>query len=246
MNTYSEKINIKSYHTNKFGQASFTSIFNIMIEAAWAHAQVMDWGYDSLKSNNLIWVLSRLYVKIEKYPVWQDEITLKTWSAGTDGMYAYREYFIEDKNGNVIISGSTAWLILDFETRKIFRLSEYRNTFPRFSVSAACRNPKRIKPDKHINEINYLPVNYSDIDVNQHLNSVKYIERILDFYGFEFLNKHEPEEIEINYIKEGQSEDMVGVSLLKLADNEYLNCVVRKSDESDLCAVRIKWRERKL
>lgn len=244
MNSFKEKIAIKSYHTNKFGQASFTSILNILIEAAWAHAQVMDWGYDNLKSNNLIWVLSRLYLKAEKIPVWQDQIILNTWSAGTDGMYAYREYLIEDLNGNVILTASTAWLILDFESRKIFRLSEYRNTFPKSSNPVICRNPKRIKPEKHVDEIIYLPVNYSDIDVNQHFNSVKYVERIFDFYGIDFLNIYEPLEFEVNYIKEGQIGDKVGVSSFKLGDNEFLNCVVRESDGADLCAIRIVWKKR--
>ena len=68
MEKYQEQISIKSYHTNQYGQASISSLFNILIEAAWAHAQVMDWGYDSLKSNNLFWVLSRMYFQVEKYP----------------------------------------------------------------------------------------------------------------------------------------------------------------------------------
>jgi len=183
MEKYTEHLSIKSYHTNQYGQASIASIFNILIEAAWAHAQVMDWGYDSLKSNNLFWVLSRMYFHIEKYPAWQDKITLNTWSAGTDGIYAYREYIVENEKGEILLKASSAWLILDLETHKIFRLSDFRTTFPKRIDSKACRNPRRIKPDIHTEVLNYYPVLFSELDINQHFNSVKSVERVLDDFG---------------------------------------------------------------
>ena len=244
MEKYQEQISIKSYHTNQYGQASISSLFNILIEAAWAHAQVMDWGYDSLKSNNLFWVLSRMYFQVEKYPSWQDQITLNTWSAGTDGIYAYREYILENDKGEVILRASSAWLILDMETRKIFRLSEFRDTFPKRIDANACRAPKRIKPDAHSETLNYYPVLFSELDINQHFNSVKYVERVLDDFGIDFLNTHEPAELEVNYLKEGQAGDWIAVTNTKLSESENLNCLVRQSDGADLCVMRIIWRER--
>ena len=245
MEKYQEQIAIKSYQTNQYGKASIASLFNILIEAAWAHAQVMDWGYDSLKSNNLFWVLSRMYFQVEKYPEWQDEITLNTWSAGTDGVYAYREYIVEDQNGGVLLRASSAWLILDMETRKIFRLSDFRATFPKRIDANACRNPKRIKPDIHPEPLNYNPVLFSELDINQHFNSVKSVERVLDDFGIEFLNSNEPAELEINYLKEGVSEDNIAVTRTQISENETQNCLIRESDGADLCVMRIVWRKRK-
>jgi medium-chain acyl-[acyl-carrier-protein] hydrolase len=244
MEKYQEQLSIKSYHTNQYGQASISSLFNILIEAAWAHAQVMDWGYDSLKNNNLFWVLSRMYFQVEKYPAWQDQITLNTWSAGTDGMYAYREYILENEKGEVILRASSAWLILDMETRKIFRLSEYRDTFPKRIDADACRAPKRIKPDTHPENLNYFPVLFSELDINKHFNSVKYMERVLDDFGIDFLNNHEPAELEVNYLKEGQAGDRIAVTYTQLSESENLNCLVRESDGADLCVMRIVWRDR--
>lgn len=245
MEKYQEKLTIKSYQTNQYGKASIASLFNILIEAAWAHAQVMDWGYDSLKNNNLFWVLSRMYFQVEKYPAWQDEITLSTWSAGTDGMYAYREYIVEDEKGEVLLRASSAWLILDMETRRIFRLSDYRSTFPKRIEPNACRNPKRIKPGLHPENMVFYPVLFSDLDINQHFNSVKYVERVLDDFGIEYLNTHEPSELEVNYLKEGQAGDSIAVTSTQLSESEHLNTLVRKSDNADLCVMRIGWRERR-
>lgn len=246
MEKYREQLSIKSYYTNLYGKASIASLFNILIEAAWAHAQVMDWGYDNLKSNNLFWVLSRMYFQFEKYPVWQDKVTLYTWSAGTDGIYAYREYILENEQGEIILRASSAWLILDLETHKIFRLSDFRATFPRHIDSKACRNPKRIKPDVHSDHLIFSPVLFSELDINQHFNSVKYVERVLDDFGIDFLNIHELSELEVNYLKEGQAGDRIAVSRSRISENEYLNCLVREADGVDLCVMRIVWRRRSL
>lgn len=244
MEKYQEQLAIKSYHTNQYAKASIVSLFNILIEAAWAHAQVMDWGYDNLKSNNLFWVLSRIYFQVEKYPAWQDKITLNTWSAGTDGIYAYREYIVENDRGEIFLRASTAWLILDMETRKIFRLSDLRATFPKRIDFSACRNPKRIKPNLHPENLHFYPVLFSELDINQHFNSVKYLERVLDDFGIEFLNNFEPAELEVNYLKEGQAGDWIAVTRSQISENEFLNCLVRESDGADLCAMRIVWRAR--
>lgn len=245
MEKYQEKLTVKSYQTNQYGKASIAALFHIMLEAAWAHAQIMDWGYDDLKNHNLFWVLSRFYLQVEKYPAWQDEITLNTWSAGTDGMYAYREYILEDSKGEIILKASSAWLILDMETRKIFRLSDYKATFPKRIDANACRNPKRLKPDAHVAELNFYSVLFSELDINKHFNSVKYVERMLDDYGIDFLNENEPAEMEVNYLKEAIAGDSVAVTRTQLSDNEYLNCLVRQSDAADLCVIWTVWRERK-
>lgn len=244
MEKYQEKLTIKSYQTNQYGKASIVALFNVMLEAAWAHAQIMDWGYDDLKDHNLFWVLSRFYLQIEKYPAWQDELTLNTWSAGTDGMYAYREYIVEDSNGKIILKASSAWLILDMETRKIFRLSDYKATFPKRAEANACRNPKRIKPDAHLPNQSYFPVLFSELDINKHFNSVKYVERVLDDFGIDFLNENEPAELEVNYLKEAVAGDQIAVMRTQLSASESLNCLVRESDGVDLCVMRIAWRKR--
>jgi acyl-ACP thioesterase len=244
MEKFQEKIVIKSYQTNQYGKASISALFHIMLEAAWAHAQIMDWGYDDLKNNNLFWVLSRFYLQVEKYPAWQDEITLNTWSAGTDGMYAYREYIIEDSKGEIILKGSSAWLILDMDSRKIFRLSDYKTTFPKRIDPNACRNPKRIKPDLHSGDLNFYPVLFSDLDINKHFNSVKYVERVLDDFGIDFLNAHEPAELEVNYLKEAIAGDSIAVTRTQLSEAESMNCLVRESDGADLCVMRMVWKPR--
>jgi len=244
MEKYTETIQIHSFQTNQFAEASIPSIFNHMLEAAWAHAQTLDWGYDLLQKHHMFWVLSRLYVEIKKLPKWQDTITLNTWSAGTDGMYAYREFILTDEKGETILTANTAWLILDTESKKIVMLRDQKDTFPRFSGHGICREPKRLRHKVDKSDLTYKPVKYSDIDINHHFNSVKALERILDDYGIEFQNAYAPETIEINYLKEGLPGDHLAVVKDWAEDEKYQSTIVREDDGAELSTFEIVWKKK--
>lgn len=244
MEKYIRKIDIESYHTDQYGKASICSLFHFMLEAAWAHAQIMDWGYDQLRSHHMFWVLSRFYVIVEKYPSWQDQITLNTWSAGTDGIYAYREFILENEKGDVLLRANSAWLILDMESKKIILLKDYMATFPRYNGVSACREPERLRPGKTEEVPVFSPILFSDLDINRHFNSVKALERVIDHFGIDFLNRYEPETIEINYLKEGLAGDSLGILCRQTAENTYLASIVRENDLVLLSTMQVCWRKR--
>ncbi len=241
---YEKEFVVHSYEVNRFGQASLCSIFNFLNEIAWEHAQKLNWGFDALKNHHLFWVLSRISLQIEKYPKWQEKFTLHTWPRGTDGMYAYREFRGESSTGETIFRASSAWLILDLDTKRIFRLGNLRDEFPNLTDEMDIERPEKIKLQGHSSELSFEPVHFTDIDVNQHFNSVRFVERALNRIGIDFLNQHEAQQMEVNYLKEGLPEDRLAVSRTNITDSEDLITLVRESDEADLCAIRIKWRQR--
>lgn len=235
---------IHSYETNRYGNASLSSIFNFLIEIAWEHAQVLDWGFDALKRNNYFWVLSRMYIKIEKYPRWQDKVTVKTWPTGTESIYAFREYEVINPEGEVIIRASSAWLILDLDTKRIIRPDSLSDSFQKFAQHKICRYPDRFKANGKAEDLQFSPVLFTDLDINQHFNSVKFVERALNFYGIDFLNENIVSEIEVNYLKEGMPEDSIAVSLIQISENEDMVSLVRESDQIDLCIMKITWKRK--
>ena len=240
---YCRDFTIHSYETNRFGKASLSSVFNFFIEIAWEHAQKLDWGFDALKRNNYFWVLSRIYIQVEKYPAWQEKITVETWTTGTEGIYALREFAIKDELGEVIIRASSAWLILDLESKKIIRPDSLTENFQNFAEAKICRHPVKIRVNGKNGNLIFVPVNFTDLDINQHFNSVKFVERALNNFGIPFLSGNEVSEIEVNYLKEGLPEDSLAVSRIPVSENEDMVLLVREADGADLCAMKIIWRK---
>jgi acyl-ACP thioesterase len=237
------QINTKSYFINRFGKISTSYLFYQMQEIAWEHAKILGFGYENLHSDQQFWVLSRLLVKINRRPEWKEDFTLETWSRGTDGFYGYRDFNFVDESGQTIIKATSSWLVLDLKTKRIVRLSDF-NDFPKHEERVFSNNAGKVKSPKSEEVLKFTPVLFNEIDINQHFNTGRYIERIIDSYDFEFHEKNELVEFEINFLKEGLSTDCLAVKKQQLDKYNHLCSVVRESDGVELVRARLVWNAR--
>ena len=62
---------------------------------------------------------------MEEYvaPKYNDEIKVETWSRKIEKLYAYRDFQIKDKEGNVIVIGTSRWIFVNTERRRPVRLT---------------------------------------------------------------------------------------------------------------------------
>ncbi|MEZ5105101.1 MAG: thioesterase [Draconibacterium sp.] len=235
-------LSTKSYFIDRSGKLSISYMFYQMQEIAWEHAALLGFGYEKLKQDQQFWVLSRLWVKINRRPEWAEDFSLETWSRGTDGFYGYRDFNFTDKTGNKIIQATSSWLVLDAKTKRIVRLTDFNN-FPKYEESVFGENAGRIKPPQSEDNLEFTPVLFNEIDINQHFNSGRYIERIIDSYSFEFHKKYDLVEFEVNFLKEGMPNDRLSV---KKEQNESVHfcSVVRESDGIELIRAKLIWEEK--
>ncbi len=241
---YEHKILVKSYNINRYGELSTSFLFYQMQEIAWEHAHVLGFGYDHLKEDQLFWVLSRLWVKVERIPVWKDNLTLETWSRGTDGFFGYRDFRFFDESGKVIIKATSSWLVLDAASKRIRRLSDFNNFAP-YEESIFGFNAPKVESPVQGPVLDYTPVLFNEIDINQHFNTGRYLERIIDSYDFDFHGSFELIEFEVNFAKEGMPSDRLAVRKQFLDRLNHLCSVVRESDGAELIRVRLIWKERR-
>ncbi|SHF32679.1 Acyl-ACP thioesterase [Mariniphaga anaerophila] len=237
-------LSTRSYFINRFGKLSTSFMFYQMQDIAWEHAAKLGFGYDNLKQDEQFWVLSKLLVKIDRRPVWGEDFALETWSRGTDGFFGYRDFNFVDKQGANIIQATSSWLVLDAKSKRIVRLNDFTN-FPKYEESVFGNNAGKVSTPKSNDKLEFTPVRFNEIDINQHFNSGRYIERIIDSFSFDFHQANELIEFEVNFLKEGMPADRLAVKKQVLDENHYMCSVVRESDGADLIRVRLVWKKRK-
>jgi medium-chain acyl-[acyl-carrier-protein] hydrolase len=241
---YSKNLSTRSFYINRYGRLSTSFLFYQMQDLAWEHAHVLGLGYEQLKQEQQFWVLSRLWVKISRRPVWGEDFTLETWSRGTDGFFAYRDYQFLDGKGHIITQATSSWLVLDVRTKRIVRLTDFKN-FPTYGESVFGENAHRIRSPKSDAEPVFTPVRFNEIDINQHFTTGRYLERILDSYDFAFHEAYELIELEINLSREGLPGDYLAVRKEVTDPLSHLCSVVRHSDGADLARARLGWAPRR-
>lgn len=243
MNVHRQEISTKSYFVNRFGKLSTSYLFWQIQDIAWEHAEMLGVGFDNLQKEEQFWVLSRMLIKIDRRPAWGEKFTIETWPTGSDGFLAHRDIRFIDENGKHIIKATTSWLILDVKTKRILRFEDFRD-FPFHDERVFEDFAGKVKPPKSDETSAFSPVLFNEIDVNQHFNSGRYLERIIDSYDFGFHEDFELKELEINFVKEGVPADNLSVKKQFLDKNNHICSVVRESDGANLIRARLVWDSR--
>jgi medium-chain acyl-[acyl-carrier-protein] hydrolase len=245
---FDKEYRIHVYETGPDGKLNLYSLFNYMQDIASDHAVKLGFGRDDLMRDNRFWVLSRMYAEIEEWPLWEDRILVRTWPNGTDKLFALRNYEVSYPDGKHVASGTSSWLILDQNTRRVQRpdsiLSAYNPDL--HPDSSTVRYASKLEPatgDCVVSPV--FRVRVSDLDVNFHTNNVRYLKWVSDSYGLDFMMKNLPRSAEINYLAESRFDEeiLINTSVDKEDKRIYNHSVFRKNDDKELCRIRIEWKE---
>jgi acyl-ACP thioesterase len=235
------------YETGPDGKLSLYSMFDFFQDIASDHAVKLGYGRDDLLRHNNFWVLSRIYAEIDQWPEWGNTITLKTWPRGTEKLFALRDFEVRFPDGKILARATSSWLIIDMTSRRIQlpddTLSSYRSLITR--AGALPRNAMKIEPASpdgySARELN---VRISDLDVNLHTNNVGYLKWVTDSYDLDFVMNNIPYSAEINYLAESRFNDKIRIRISEEKGTEKIfnHSILRISDETELCRIRIKWK----
>ena len=238
------------YDTSADEKLSLCSLFNYMQDVAAEHAIKLGYGRDELMKGNHFWVLSRMYAEIREWPFRDETILVRTWPYGTEGVFALRFYEVRYPDGRLIASASSSWLIIDATTRKIQRPDEKLSVYNSLKEKEAFLVRTAGKLDDQLRDGELSPefrVKPSDLDVNLHTNNVNYLKWTIDAYDFDFMMKHVPSSVEINYL----AESMLGENIIIRSSREagnglfYRHSIFRTTDSRELCRIRLEWKEHK-
>lgn len=243
--TYISEYEVLSCHCDPYSNLRASALCTFLQEIAWLHSEKMGIGWEDLMDQyKFFWALTRMKVKVYNPPQWGDIITIKTWSRGTDGVQFFRDWQVFDAQGNICAIGSSIWIIMSSETRKVQRTAFLAEKFPLQGEQVFPGKMKKIPALKNPEYSVYTPIKYSELDVNMHMNNVSYLIRFLDEESFEFRKEMQIDELELNFQHETTAGTFIKVGREKSESGVYLYNIVRKSDDCELCKGKVIWKPR--
>jgi len=238
------KYRVHTYETDAKANLGIVHLFNYLQDIAARHAVELHFGKEDLQKSNMFWVLSRIYCRMDHLPVWNDEIMVRTWPRGMDRLFALRDYEISDSSGNRIGGATSSWLMLNIESRRPVRpdhLVELLKGNPPLKPSLE-RNAAKLSPSAESKyQSQPLQVKFSDLDVNMHVNNVRYLQWAIDTYPLDFMIDKEARTVEINFLAETLPGEEVFVTATEEESGIFNHTVVSNNDNRDLCRLRIEW-----
>lgn len=245
---FEKSYTIPVYDSDSKGRLSAFSLFNYIQDIASEHAELLHFGRGDLQRSNQFWILSRLYAEIERFPLWGETVILRTWPRGTEGLFALRDIEANSKDGGKVAGATTSWVIVDSETRRPQRpdslLERMNLNFPdRRTTNRNAGKPGAV--EQPFTESPTFIVKPSDLDVNQHVNNVKYIQWVTDTFNVSFLSDYSPKTVEVSYLSESVEGDRILIRSNEPTEenNWSLHSVIRIDDGRELCRIMISWHQ---
>lgn len=199
---------------------------NHLLNAADFHSNDRGYGMNYLMPRHKTWVLSRLAIEMQEMPKFYDKFTVETWVESAMKYFTSRNFKIcaSASDGSeaekVYGYGKSVWAMIDTETRQpvdIFSIhdgliKEYIETEKPCPIAAS----SRVKMGKDAELVRTIHTYYNDVDVNGHINSVKYIEHVLDLFDLDYYKTHFLQRFEIAYVAESHQGDLLNFYLEKV------------------------------
>lgn len=235
---------VEPFHVDFTGHIFLGVLGNHLLNAAGKHSQKRGWGIGALNETQHTWVLSRLSIEMNEMPQQYETIQIKTWVEGVMKLFTSRNFAILRPDGTAYGYARSIWAMIDINNRKpCDLLTLYNGDILNYVVSEeenvcpiAGHGRFRFKEPKLVRTIDTY---YSDTDINGHVNSIKYIEHILDLLPKEKFENQHLKRFEIAYKSEAYMGDKLSFYIQEGNSNDELEVEVRKNESEVACQAKI-------
>ena len=185
---------------------------NHMLNAADFHSSDRGFGMKYLLTIQRSWVLSRLAIEMDEMPEMYTKFNVETWVESAMRYFTSRNFRVVGEDGKVFGYGRSIWAMID-----------------------TCPIDKggRVKMSDSAEFVRTIETQYNDVDINGHINSVKYIEHVLDLWDIAWYREHQIKRFEIAYVAEAHQGDKLSFYREQVGENEYCVRIVKTSTDSD-------------
>lgn len=208
---YTHDFEITFLHCMPNGLLRYTELCNLMQVTAGYHAEMGGLSFTDMQQHNQAWVLSRMRVEITALPKWRDTITIKTWIVGLQGARSVRALEMY-RNGIKMAGAITDWAVFNTKERKSEHLALPHDHFQKFpdQLSTGAMY-KKIELGRECETAAQRVVKFSDLDIVNHANNVKYLEWCLDEEEVRPLLSQRLKSIDMNFLRELKLGDEITV-----------------------------------
>ena len=224
------------FHCDFSGRLFMGHLGNHMLNAADFHSTDRGFGMKRLLGIQRSWVLSSLAIEMTEMPPMYSRFQVETWVESAMRYFTSRNFCVVGDDGHIYGYGRSIWAMIDTESRQptdIFSVDggAIRNWIVN---DKACPIDKggRVKMGDEAELVRTIDTYYNDVDINGHINSVKYIEHVLDLWDMAWYREHSLKRFEVAYVAEAHQGDRLSLYKQQTADGEYCVRIVRNTADT--------------
>ena len=154
-------------------------LMRLFQECCIAHTEELGMGREKTLDRGLLWVVISEMIKIQRMPVYDEEITLVCYPGKTLHYFFPRQLTVLDRDGEEIIRIGEFWALIDQKTRQITDPKEYGIVINGEDRPGDISSPFSLPAIELPNTETECRAVYSLVDINGHLNNTHYLDMAL-------------------------------------------------------------------
>lgn len=244
--TTEKEYDLRFYDVDYKRRLTVSRMINFFEDTVLYQSERLGVGLDYLHHNKIAWIVNQWNIRIERYPQFPEKIRVKTVADGIYKFYGFRRFEILGSDNTKMVAADSTWVLIDAESRRPMKIPEYfyqaygiDRELTDDSKVLKLREPLRVDSEKEFR------VRWTDMDINNHVNNVKYFEWIYESMPHDLLAGYFLKTVKLTYRKEAKYGGSVTArSEVKLGREEYV-CYHRVVDEmkAELCFAETEWKK---
>lgn len=231
MGTYISKYKVLFNDVSNNLKITDIALMKYFIEVAGEHSEKVGYGLSNIQNTNIVFLLTNWRIKIINRPSVLEEFSIKTWVESFSHSLSIRNFEVY-LNNELIARASSKWILVSPETHSILPISEKLiNAYDPVNKKVFDEKSSKILVPDNINFSYKYTVCRRDIDSNNHMNNLKYLELAYEILPEEIYINNNFNELYINYKNECKLSDIIICNYTQINRNEHT--IVFKSNSSD-------------
>lgn len=228
---------VESYDVQPNGNIKISSLLKFLQKAAGDDVNKTSLDYFTLANHNIAFVLTKMNVKIIKDIKIYDELIIVSHPRKIRGASFPRDFVVKVGCDTVAVARSM-WVLLDLEKRTVLRpsaLDEIGSLPPSDEDLFEISDVRRVVDDSSLSRTDVRAVEYSQLDMNNHLNNTYYADFIFDIIDNNLHTSDEGLYLQINYKNEARIGDKLSISYVPDENSSSFDFVALNDNTQKVC-----------
>lgn len=243
--SFAKKYEVNYYEVDYKLRCKLSSIINFICDVGTRQSEAIGGGIEYCAKNNCAWVFYKYDINMYRYPMFGEIIEITTTPVGFKKFYGLRKYVIKDEEENIIGEARALFFLINIDKRRPMRIQKEQYEF--YGVDGDVDYNISMEKLEHIEEEQYnkiFNIRYSDIDSNNHVNNVKYVEWAIEAVPIDVIKDYQLKRIKVNFEKETKYGEGISASAtVKQSENGKLKSyhTIKSSNGTILTLLEADW-----
>lgn len=203
---YSFNSRIRYSETDDKGQLTIPGLINYFQDCSTFHSEEVGQGLMTLKEKNRAWIIIYWQIEIVRLPKLAEEITVSTMATGAKGLCAKRNFYMSDKEGNILARADSIWVLMDTKRMRPTKIMpEDIQAYTKEDPLPMEEKKRKVDLPEIMEEYPEILISKEHIDTNGHVNNCRYIQMV-----FQLLKKEiKTTGLRVEYVKSAVEGDTI-------------------------------------